>query len=107
MTLGTAFPAPNAAGWNNTDVSVPFTAADVPSGIASTVPPTSPLVLTAEGVAVTGTVTATDRADRSTTVTTPAFKIDKTPPVITVTAPTPNQVFDSDQTHDAGLRRDR
>ncbi len=79
LALGTAFPAPNAAGWNNTDVSVPFVATDTPSGIAATTPPTSPLVLAAEGVAVTGTITATDKSDRSTTVTTPAFKIDKTP----------------------------
>jgi hypothetical protein len=49
-------------------------------------------------VAVTGTVRAVDRADRDTAVTTPAFKIDKTPPSITVTSPAPNQVFDSDQT---------
>src|SRR5690606_4911452 len=47
---------------------------------------------------VTGTVTAYDKADNSASVTSPAFKIDKTPPVITVTAPAPNQVFDSDQT---------
>lgn len=98
VTLGTAFPPPNAAGWNNTDVSVPFTATDTPSGIASTNPSTSPLVLTSEGTAVTGTVTATDLADRTTSVTTPAFKIDKTPPVITVTSPAEGQVFDSDQT---------
>jgi hypothetical protein len=98
VVLGTAYPAPNGAGWNNTDVNVPFTATDTLSGIASTTPPSSPLVLTAEGSAVTGTVTAVDKADNVTIVTTPAFKIDKTPPVITVSSPTPNQVFDSDQT---------
>ena len=98
IVLGTAYPAPNAAGWNNTDVNVPFTATDGPSGIAYTVPAASPLVLTTEGTAVTGTVTAVDKADNVTNVTTPAFKIDKTPPVITVTSPTANQVFDSDQT---------
>ena len=51
VALGTAYPAPNAAGWNNTDVNVPFTATDTPSGIASTAPPSSPLVLTDEGAA--------------------------------------------------------
>jgi hypothetical protein len=98
VVLGTAYPAPNGAGWNNTDVNVPFTATDALSGIASTTPPSSPLVLSTEGAAVTGTVTAVDKADNVTSVTTPAFKIDKTPPVITVSSPTPNQVFDSDQT---------
>ncbi len=97
VTLGTAYPAPNGAGWNNTNVNVPFTASDGPSGIAYTVPASSPLVLTAEGTAVTGTVTAVDKADNVTNVTTPAFMIDKTPPVITVVSPTPNQVFESDQ----------
>src|SRR5205807_870457 len=62
LTFGPATPAPNAAGWNNTNVSVPFTAADALSGVASTTPATSPLVLTAEGAAVTGTVTVTDVA---------------------------------------------
>jgi hypothetical protein len=98
VVLGTAYPAPNAAGWNNTDVNVPFTATDALSGIASTTPPSSPLVLSAEGAAVSGTVTGYDKADNVTAVTTPAFKIDKTPPVITVSSPAPNQVFDSDQT---------
>ena len=32
---GSAFPAPNAAGWNNTDVSVVFTCSDGISGIAT------------------------------------------------------------------------
>jgi hypothetical protein len=98
IALGTAYPAANAAGWNNTDVNVPFTATDGPSGIASTTPAASPLVLTTEGTAVTGTITAVDKADNLKSVTTPAFKIDKTPPVVTVTSPTPNQVLDSDQT---------
>ncbi len=97
VVLGTAYPAPNAAGWNNTDVNVPFTASDALSGIASTTPPASPLVLTAEGTAVTGTVTAIDKADNVRLVTTPAFMIDKTPPTITVSSPTAGQVFDSDQ----------
>jgi len=98
IQLGTAYPAPNAAGWNNTDVNVPFTATDGPSGVASTAPPASPLVLTAEGTAVTGSITAVDKADNQKTVTSPAFMIDKTPPTLTVTSPTPGQSFDSDGT---------
>jgi hypothetical protein len=82
LGFGGATPAPNAAGWNNTNVSVPFTNADNLSGVASTNPATSPLVLTAEGTAVTGIVTVTDVAGNSATFTSPAFKIDKTPPTL-------------------------
>ncbi|MBI3756654.1 MAG: FG-GAP repeat protein, partial [Deltaproteobacteria bacterium] len=81
ILFGSATPPPNAAGWNNTNVSVPFTAADFLAGVAGT-SVSSPLVLSAEGSAVTGTVTATDVAGNSATFTSPAFKIDKTPPVI-------------------------
>ena len=38
LTFGTSAPAPNGAGWNNSNVSVPFTAADSLSGVASTNP---------------------------------------------------------------------
>src|SRR5260370_32170818 len=43
LTFGTATPAPNAAGWNNTNVSVAFTVADALSGVASTLTTTSPI----------------------------------------------------------------
>jgi hypothetical protein len=74
--------APNAAGWHNTNVSIPFTASDALSTV-DTVAPTSPLVLTVEGYTVTGTVTVKDRAGNSATFTSPAVKIDKTKPSIT------------------------
>ncbi len=80
LTLGAASPAPNAAGWNNTNVSIPFTASDATSGVASTNPAASPLVLSTEGTAVTGTVTVTDVAGNSATFTSSAVKVDKTPP---------------------------
>jgi len=80
LTFGTQSPLPNAAGWNNTNVTIPFTTADNLSGVASALP--NPLVLTAEGTAVTGTVTVTDVAGNSATFTSPAVKIDKTKPTI-------------------------
>ncbi len=90
LTFGPATPAPNAAGWNNTNVSLAFIVADALSGVASTSLP-SPLILSAEGSAVTGQVTVTDVAGNSATFTSPAVKIDKTPPTITVTrTPAPN-----------------
>ncbi len=83
LNWGTATPAPNANGWNNTNVLVPYTAADALSGVNTSLP-SSPLVLTAEGSNVTGTVTVTDVAGNSATFTSSAFKIDKTPPAVTV-----------------------
>jgi IPT/TIG domain-containing protein len=94
LTFGSASPAANAAGWNNTNVAVQFTAADALSGVAGTNPATSPLVLTAEGSAVTGTVTVMDVAGNSATFTSAAFKIDKTPPTLTMPTLAPSYAFD-------------
>jgi hypothetical protein len=82
LTFGAPYPAPNAAGWNNTSVSIPFTASDATSGVAST-NPASPLVLSTEGAFVTGPVTATDVAGNTAGLTSPGVKIDKTPPTTT------------------------
>ena len=90
LTFGAPTPAPNAAGWHNSDVSIAFTAADALSGVASTSIP-SPLVLNTEGDNVTGDVTVTDAAGNSATFTSPAVKIDKTAPHISATrTPGPN-----------------
>lgn len=85
LLWGTASAAPNAAGWNNTDVSVPFTAADDRSGVADTSVP-SPLVLSTEGMSVSGDVTVTDLAGNTASFTSPSYKIDKTPPTLTLPA---------------------
>jgi hypothetical protein len=81
ITFGAQSPAPNAAGWNNTDVSIPYTVADVLSGVAGA-SPGSPVVFTAEGSGLTQTVTAVDFAGNVSSATSPAVFIDKTPPVI-------------------------
>jgi hypothetical protein len=88
LTFGSAAPAPNAAGWNNSNVGLPFTATDALSGVAST-SVQGPLMLTSEGASVTGTVTVTDLAGNSATFTSPAVKIDKTPPTLTFAAASP------------------
>jgi hypothetical protein len=86
LTWGTPT-APNVAGWNNTNVSVPFTTNDALSGVDNSVPP-SPLVVTTEGIAVTGTVTVTDLAGNYATFTSAPFNIDKTVPTLTWGTPT-------------------
>jgi len=82
-------PAANGNGWNNTNVSFGFTASDALSGVNTTNPATSPLVLASEGSAVTGTVTVTDKAGNSKTFTSPTVKIDKTKPTASAT-PSPS-----------------
>src|SRR5436190_324255 len=54
IAWGARTPTPNAAGWNNSDVSLPFSLSDALSGVAGSTP-SSPLVLTQEGRNVTGT----------------------------------------------------
>jgi hypothetical protein len=88
LTFGTPSPAPNASGWNNTNVSIPCTPADAVSGVA-TVTPACPLTLSTEGAVATSTVTVTDLAGNTATFTSPAFMIDKTPPTISAAAATP------------------
>src|SRR5947199_1929359 len=83
----TVSPAPNAAGWNNTSVTVTFTCTDATSGVA-VCPPAQ--TLTSDGANQVVSGTATDKAgnSESTSVT---VKLDKTPPIITAAAsPGPN-----------------
>jgi hypothetical protein len=82
-----AAPAPNAAGWNNTDVTLTYTCADALSGIATC--PT-PQTITTEGANQAVTGTATDKAGNNATATT-TLSIDKTPATTTATPDrTPN-----------------
>ena len=75
-------PAPNGAGWNNSDVTVGFVCADSLSGIASCTAP-SPIVAETAGTLLTGTAVdnAGNRASDDVTV-----KLDKTPPTVIASA---------------------
>jgi len=87
LITGSPAPAPNAAGWNNTNVTVSYVCSDSLSGIASCPPPTT---VSAEGSGQKISGQATDIAGNTATVNT-ALNIDKTPPTITVSsAPPPN-----------------
>jgi hypothetical protein len=82
LTFGTKTPVPNSRGWNTTNVSVPFTASDATSGVASTSSP-SPVVISGNGAGLTAQVTVTDQAGNSASFTTVAVNIDNTVAVIT------------------------
>ena len=80
-------PAPNAAGWNNSNVTVSFTCTDPVFGIASCSPPVQ---ITTEGANQSVTGTAVNRAGFSAT-TSVTINLDKTPPTIASAAsPPPN-----------------
>jgi len=83
----TLTPTPNAAGWNNTDVTVTFTCTDALSGIASC---TNPVTVSTEGAGQSVSGTATDNAD-NTAADTVTVNVDKTQPTITASrSPAPN-----------------
>lgn len=80
-------PAPNAFGWNNTDVTVTFTGTDAGSGIASCTPP---ITRSANAAGQSATGNCTDVAgNTSSNATVNNINIDKIPPVITLTSRTP------------------
>lgn len=90
VTFGDQTPAPNAAGWNNTPVDLPFTTADDLSGVQSS-NPASPLHFGAEGANQTQDVTVTDNVGNTATITSPAINIDLTTPSTSIFIPGINQ----------------
>jgi hypothetical protein len=79
LSWGQTAPAPNAAGWNNTPVSIPFTASDVTSGVQSTSTP-SPLTLSVQGRDQSQIVTVRDVAGNAAPFQSPRVNIDLTAP---------------------------
>jgi hypothetical protein len=80
MISATASPAPNAFGWNRTDVLVDFRCTDEPSGLSSC---TGPVILSTEGQTQTVDGTAQDLAGRMASTTVTGISIDRTAPVVT------------------------
>ena len=84
-------PAPNAAGWNNSNVTVAFTCM---AGSAAITSCPAPQIVTSEGASqiVSGTTTDANGLMATASVT---LNIDKTLPVLTITAPADGTTFSS------------
>ncbi|OGR53462.1 MAG: hypothetical protein A2049_09515 [Elusimicrobia bacterium GWA2_62_23] len=78
----TTEPAPNAAGWNNSDVNIEFACSDGLSGVKSC---PADIVMTSEGMEISTSVAAVDYADNSVATLVSGLKIDKASPVSTAT----------------------
>jgi hypothetical protein len=98
LTFGAAVPAAanGANGWYITDVSFPWAAADAHSALNNTTNPPNPLVVGAEGFAITGSVTLCDIAENCATFWSPVVKIDKTAPQTAASA-TPDRLWPPDR----------
>jgi hypothetical protein len=77
---GSAAPAANANGWNNTNVTVSFSCGDVLSGLKSGT--CAPTTLSGEGANQSVTGTASDNADNAASATVGNINIDKTAPTL-------------------------
>jgi hypothetical protein len=86
-----AAPAPNGAGWNNTNVTVSFAGADALSGIAGC---TAPITISTEGAGQSASGVCVDNAGNTSAVATAAgINIDKTPPVVSNLLATPSTFY--------------
>ncbi|MET4637106.1 PxKF domain-containing protein [Mycetocola sp. 2940] len=83
VITGSLSPAPNAAGWNNTNVTLAWTATDSGSGVATS-QPFSTSTISANGIS---TITSPGQSDRVGNVGTGSIpvKIDKSAPTISAT----------------------
>lgn len=86
VITGTRLTAPNADGWNNSDVTVAFTCNDDRSGVVSC---TAAQTISSEGASQSGRGVATDAAGNSADAEVAGINIDKTGPSVRGTASRP------------------
>jgi hypothetical protein len=91
LIFGAFNPSANIYGWNNTDVSLSYSASDVTSGVA-TVFPETPYVFSNEGENQTVKVKVTDNAGNEAEFTSGVVNIDKTAPTINTVLVSPGLV---------------
>ena len=97
-----ASPAPNAAGWNNSDVTVTFACSDTASGIRSC---PSPVTVTTSGGNQLVSGTAVNNAGISASASV-SVNLDKVLPIITVAAPSAGATLFNPQTTVSGTAAD-
>ena len=88
VITGARSPAANAAGWNNTDVTVTFSCSDALSGVPAADCGPSPQTVTSEGAGQSRTGTVADLAGNTASASVGNIHIDKTPPAIISLTPT-------------------
>ncbi len=96
---GSRTPTANTNGWNNTDVTVTFTADDALSGVKTQ--PISPVVVSTNGANQSVSGTAVDNADNSASTTVSGISIDKVAPTLSgapTTVPNANGWYNGDVT---------
>jgi len=86
----TRTPAPNAAGWNNAEVTLKFACTDALSGIKSC---PADITFDVEGVDLSTAAKSFDLAGNSTQTIISGINIDRTDPVIVVSSPVAGNVF--------------
>jgi hypothetical protein len=84
LTWGSPSPTANAAGWYNALVTLPWSAGDALSGLATA--GSGSLSFSADGAKQTKTVTVRDLAGNTATFTSAALNIDRSAPKLTATA---------------------
>jgi sugar lactone lactonase YvrE len=89
---GPPVPAPNANGWNNSNVSHTYSLTDTLSGVSHGVP-ASPVTVTNEGIGSTVQIMVVDVAGNVNFISSPGVHIDRAPPGITLLYPEANATY--------------
>ena len=90
IALESRSPVANAAGWNNSPVTVTWTCSDALSGVIT---PTDSVTLASEGAAQPATGACRDHADHLTSSTLADINIDTTSPTAHITTPADGAVY--------------